>query len=690
MAMANDGGGTVVFASVGRSHYAFDAFALDIATLKEEVLTDGVSVNFNAQFVEDDPVSLELLCEHDPMPNYHQEEKPSAVIFVSERTGASNIFLRRQSITSKSDRDDHSSTLKLGSLDAGDGFLYCDRPCVAGGGRIIFASTKGSPEISQNLRQPSTAIFSACLRIGLTRRLTPEGVADYSPALSPSKKWIAVASNAGKPWNGEIHELETSLWIFKAEDGSSRKMVVERGGWPTWSDERTIFFHKRSPEDDWWSIYKAVLPESLEDLDAAKIDQAVERVTPPGVHAFTPAASRTSNWIVVATHRSNTTSRHIELFDLSKGSFLPVTLELHPELHHFNPFVSATSDTLIGYHRCRNDGSIVPTLEHVACPANNDITLVRIDGAFPSISSDGALIAYNTDFEASDSGVMVAKLDGSNRKRILTGLAFTTCWNPCKPGTIYTSVGHIFAEERAMVHIVSLTFDVTALEDHSSSSSSTLESSVKVLSKPGTNNNAFPSCSPDGKNLVFRSGRSGHKNLYIMDAELGEDGGIRALTEGPWVDTMPCWSPDGNWIAFSSSRDGPSNEFFAIYLVHPDGSELHRVFPESSTRGRCNHVCFSPDSQTLLFTADCGGISAEPVSLANQFQPYGELFSCKLDGSELRRWTHNAYEDGTPCWGPLRLDPSSISKQGQELHANFQDCLWLSAVTEKMKQYAAA
>ena len=38
--------------------------------------------------------------------------------------------------------------------------------------------------------------------------------------------------------------------------------------------------------------------------------------------------------------------------------------------------------------------------------------------------------------------------------------------------------------------------------------------------------------------IVFRSARSGHKNLYLMDAR-GEEYGLTRLTAGPWTDTMP-------------------------------------------------------------------------------------------------------------------------------------------------------
>jgi hypothetical protein len=52
---------------------------------------------------------------------------------------------------------------------------------------------------------------------------------------------------------------------------------------------------------------------------------------------------------------------------------------------------------------------------------------------------------------------------------------------------------------------------------------------------------------------VFRSGRDGNKNLYIMPT-MGEGAGLIRLTEGPWDDTMPGWTPASGFIVFASSR----------------------------------------------------------------------------------------------------------------------------------------
>ncbi|CAI0544268.1 unnamed protein product, partial [Linum tenue] len=66
--------------------------------------------------------------------------------------------------------------------------------------------------------------------------LNPIRIADFSPAVSPSGFLTAVASYGQNGWNVKI---------------------VEHGGWPSWVDDSVI----------------------------------VTRITPPGIHAFTPATS---------------------------------------------------------------------------------------------------------------------------------------------------------------------------------------------------------------------------------------------------------------------------------------------------------------------------------------------------------------------------------------------------------------
>ena len=74
-----------------------------------------------------------------------------------------------------------------------------------------------------------------------------------------------------------------------------------------------------------------------------------------------------------------------------------------------------------------------------------------------------------------------------------------------------------------------------------------------------------PAWSPDGRTIVFVSGRDGNGEVYAMDADGSSP---RNLTQDPAKDVRPAWSPDGRRIAFVSSRDGQSE----IYVMNADGS----------------------------------------------------------------------------------------------------------------------
>ncbi|KAJ6685364.1 DPP6 N-TERMINAL DOMAIN-LIKE PROTEIN [Salix purpurea] len=610
-------GTSIIFATLGRLDYAFDIFTLPTgdppSKTNELQITDG-----------------------------QQNPPPLNLIYVTERGGSSNIFYDAVYVdTPRSARSRSAleipTRVQVPLLNGKGGLSMKDKPTVSGD-YLVYVSTHEDPG---EPRTSWAAVYATELTTGFTRRLTPHGIADFSPAVSPSGVYTAVASYGEKGWSGEVEELSTDIYIFLTCDGTNRVKVVEHGGWPNWVDESTLYFHRRSVEDNWISVYKATLPSqgpiSIESV-------IVERVTPPGLHAFTPATSP-------------------ELFDLAKNEFIQLTRLVSPQTHHLNPFISPDS-ARVGYHRCRGATSDKKSthllLENVKSPLP-DISLFRIDGSFPSFAPAGDRIAY-VDFP----GLYVVNRDGSNRKQVFTGMAFSTAWNPARKGIVYTSAGPTFASESTEVDIISINVDDDLGQINS----------FKKLTSNGENN-AFPAVSPDGKWVVFRSGRSGHKNLYIMDALEGEKGGLYRLTEGPWSDTMSNWSPDGEWIAFASDRESPGSGSFELFLIHPNGTGLRKLV-QSGSAGRANHPCFSPDGNSIVFTSDYGGISAEPISNPHHYQPYGEIFTVKLDGSDLKRLTHNSYEDGTPAWGPTYIKPKDVEWPGYGPQCSFEECYWLN------------
>jgi Tol biopolymer transport system component len=175
-----------------------------------------------------------------------------------------------------------------------------------------------------------------------------------------------------------------------------------------------------------------------------------------------------------------------------------------------------------------------------------------------------------------------------------------------------------------------------------------------TLNSPG--NDGFPSFSGDGRRIVFRSGRTGNFDIFLMNA----DGtGVTNLTNNPADDTFPAFSPLNDEVAFSSNRDGlldpkTKNRTFDIYTmkVSADGKpgEVRRL---TYTNSQNAHPQYSPDGQWLIFTSEQAGIDDEEP-LINQviFSPqiYGELYLCRLKDGKLFRLTNNKWEDGFPSW----------------------------------------
>jgi Tol biopolymer transport system component len=151
-----------------------------------------------------------------------------------------------------------------------------------------------------------------------------------------------------------------------------------------------------------------------------------------------------------------------------------------------------------------------------------------------------------------------------------------------------------------------------------------------------TRNAAFdgdPSVSPDGKWIVFDSGRDGGDlDIFVMRIN---GTGVTQLTDNDAVDIDPTWSPDGKWIVFSSNRQ----EEAALYKMKANGSSAQRLTP---LRLHAGVPDWSPDGNEIVF-ANNADVDAP-----------SDIFTIGPDGSEVRRLTHAG--DGEsyffPSWSP--------------------------------------
>lgn len=116
-----------------------------------------------------------------------------------------------------------------------------------------------------------------------------------------------------------------------------------------------------------------------------------------------------------------------------------------------------------------------------------------------------------------------------------------------------------------------------------------LETAVK-----GWGIDVSPHFSPDGKQMVFVSSRTGSPQIYIKDFESDK---IKRITYEGNYNTTPSWSPLGDCIAYV----GTTKEYgINIYTLKPDGSDLKMITIDS---GDNEDPSWSPDGSLLVFSS---------------------------------------------------------------------------------------
>lgn len=149
--------------------------------------------------------------------------------------------------------------------------------------------------------------------------------------------------------------------------------------------------------------------------------------------------------------------------------------------------------------------------------------------------------------------------------------------------------------------------------------------------------NVQPSFSPEGRRIAFTSGRLGHPEVYIMDAD-GTNAEL--LTSFDFGDqnyrTDPDWSPDGRMVAFQSRFADGRFQIMTISLRDRSTKLL-------TSEGSNEEPSWAPDGRHLVFASNRSGAR--------------ELWVLDTESGRLRQLTH---DDGAelPAWS-ARLGTSA-------------------------------
>jgi Tol biopolymer transport system component len=473
------------------------------------------------------------------------------------------------------------------------------RPAFSPDGRkLAFTSDRDLPvnAISPIIRERSGDIYVLDLTSKNLHRLTDAPGWDGSPAWSGDGSTIVFYSQRGM--NSTYRNTQARIWAMNA-DGSSQHVVTANETValsPTFLADGRIAYSRKSKDGVWQiaSIDKDGLHERIES-DASK-------------NSYWEPKRGPSNGMIVAHGTGPKVAPPLE-GDYPRAPAVGIV---------DGPFVAAGAP----FRKRLPDREI-------------DLYPIRYFTALLNPRKDLLLLTA----PGVGSGIFISRTDGTQQHKIFQydvgqiGFASSS----------WSRDGEWIAFSRGDVRNPAAESDIWKMRWDGSE--------LQNLTPDSPGNDSYPSFSGDGREIVFRSGRGGSSDLYLMNAD-GTN--VRRLTNSPDDKVFPVFSPTSRQIAFLSNRDTPGPTLYEVYLLdlNNDGSprQVRRVTHNNVQEG---HPAFSYDGKWLIFSSEQGGISdEEPLVQAIQFdaQIYGEMYAYRIEDGTTVRLTHNKWEEGIPSW----------------------------------------
>lgn len=240
----------------------------------------------------------------------------------------------------------------------------------------------------------------------------------------------------------------------------------------------------------------------------------------------------------------------------------------------------------------------------------------------PSWSPGGASLLY-TSYADHNPDLIMIDANGKNRRAFLTipGINTSAAWSPDGERVAVT----LSRDKNAEVYVYDKKTGLNRLTHH-------------------FNIDTSPTWSPDGKRIAFTSDRSGtaEPQIYIMDAQSGDESALKRITFDSSYNDDPAWSPDGDHIAFTT-RVGRG---FRI-KVHDMATGKAALL--NSAPGSQERPTWSPDGRFVAYMQKENG------------KP--QIFIQRLGGGKPRRLTYMNGGAQSPSWSPFPRDKSHLAAQ---------------------------
>ena len=523
------------------------------------------------------------------------------------------------------------------------------------GGAVIFASNRDW----SSHRVP--VLYTVPRAGGTPTVLMPEY--GNEGAVSPDGKWLAYSNGYRNYWWRKNYRGagNNDIWIWNRETGEYKQLTDHRGNdaWPMWSGDGSAVYYvsDEGGVDNIWRV-------DIAGGEKTQITSHNDRVRYPNI-------SRDGSLIAYELG--------MDIYLLSTGGGEPAKLDvIAPSDNKFNTTERLTMT------RGADEMEPSPDNDEIAVVVRGEIFVLRDDGGqanrlttnpardFDIIwDKEGTALFFISD-RGGNYDLYKIESDDPEEKDLSRALAFKTTRlteDPADEHSLDLSPdGKKLAYTRgaADLHIIDL------------------ESNEDTLLLPGWSLDGYE-WSPDSRWIaITRNDAQFNEDIWIVSAEGGEPVNV---SMHPDDDSSPTWSPDGRKLAFvskhSSDRGGGDNyDVYVIYLrqedhektaedwklekeakeekkpepkkegeeekkegeeekpeleVKIDFEDIHlRIRSVTSQIGNMYFVSFGTDSETLVFASDNTGD--------------WELWSVKLDGSELKQLTHGGTNPGSIRW----------------------------------------